>query len=139
LPCRRGNGKLVELLPQRAIHESGDLCFGEQAGQPTEQIAHRARQPLDVRWVAEPVDDERARGDPCQPRTNDRRRQPLFLDHRDDALDDFCPSRGEDGGVRDGQAERMAEERRHGKPVSEPAHERGLKTGRQDAEPRRVG
>ena len=133
------DGQLSELALEGTLDEGDRLGPGERRREATQHVAHRGGHALDVRGVAEPLDDEGAGREARQPRADRIRREPVLLDHGDDALDDLRPPGGNDRRVRDREPERMAKEGGHGEPVREPADRRRLETRRDDPEPGRAG
>ena len=135
----RVRGQVLQLVADRALDEVVHLRLAERAPERAQQVAHRAAEARDVRRVLEPLEQQRARRDPREPGADHLGRQPLVLHHRDDALDDLLAPVRDDRGVRDRDAERVAEQRRHREPVGEPADHGRLEARGDDREPGRAG
>ena len=86
---------------------------------------------------AEPLGDAGAGPGGQHPLGDDRARQEVGLQELAQAGADLVLAVGDDGGVRDRDAERVAEQRRDREPVGEPADHRRLGRGPHVADPRR--
>ena len=106
----------LERLGQAARELSGDLTGVLAVGQPQ-------RGPLRRMHAAQICADHVTR-------------QEVLLDECAEDLPDPFLARGNDGGVRDGNAQRMLEECRHREPVGQTAHEGGLGRRADVAQPR---
>src|SRR5206468_3177381 len=76
-PRRGVERQLAELSLGDAVDEVDDLLLGEDPRDATQEIAQRRAETLDVRRVAEPIGDDRARRQAAEPRADHLRGQPL--------------------------------------------------------------
>ena len=95
-----------------------------------QQPQHEVRQRRAALAVGQPVGHEGGEIDVAQPRLDRLGRQEIGLDEFAQRVGDAQVVARDDGGVRDRQAERPAEQGDDGVPVGEPAHGRGRGEGR---------
>ena len=128
-PFQFGHDALAEKAP-----EAG-LVDGRQGLR--QELQHEARQRGAALAVGKPVGDQRREIDLAQPCLDRLGRQEVGLDELAQRIGDALVVARDDGGVRDRQPERPAEQRHHGVPVGEAAHGRRRREGR-DVAPRPV-
>ena len=100
------------------------------------QPRDEARQRIRALRIGQPVGDERRKIDFVQLLAHRPGRQEIDLDEAAEIVGDAVLVGGNDGGVRNGQAERPLEQRHHRIPVGEAADGGGLGEGGHEAEPR---
>ena len=128
-PLQLGHDPLADEILQARLLDGAERL--------RQQAQHEAREGGAALAIGQPVGDEGGEIDLAQPRLDRLGRQEVGLDELAQRVGDAQVVARDDGGVRDRQAERPAEQGDDGVPVGEPAHRRRRGEGR-DVAPRPV-